>query len=253
MPMGGQPQPQAVQPAVAQAMPMGGQPQPGYGQPAMAMPMGGQQMMQQQAPSQMVAQGSVGLQMFAPFGDMFIKQRVELLEAITGFETANAYDIFAGGHPGAPIFYAGEQSDCCTRNCCGSIRPFSVAIMAVNNPAQPVMSISRPLRCDTPLCCCYLQEIDVFEGPLGGKLVGKLCQTYSVCGSEFDVVVGGHQLVYRISGPCCVCDGPCCEDQHFMIKTPSGMHIDTPAGPARITKMGGGDIGHAVQQAMTGT
>eukprot|EP01048_Picozoa_sp_COSAG05_P009274 COSAG05_NODE_750_length_7545_cov_22.231265_5_plen_52_part_00 len=41
--------------------------------------------------------------MLAPFGDMFIQQRVELLEAITGFETANAYDIFAGGQPGAPV------------------------------------------------------------------------------------------------------------------------------------------------------
>ena len=77
----------------------------------------------------------------------------------------------------------------------------------------------------------------VYDGPVGSKPLGQLQQVYSPCGSEFDVVVGG-KVQYRISGPCCVCDGPCCGDQQFFINTPTGGQIQTPVGVARITKMG---------------
>jgi hypothetical protein len=281
MPMGGGQQ----QPPMVSAMPMGGQQpqvaQHGYGQPQMAQQGYGQPQMAQQGygqpqmamanahqagygqpqtaqqgyapPPQQIPMavgggGGGGCSILAQFGDMFVKQQVELLEMITGFETANSYHIFGGMSP-QPVMFAGEQSDCCVRQCCGSIRNFDMAVCAVGN-GMPLFSFRRPLRCSTPHCCCYLQELEVFQGAPGGQQIGKLIQQYSCCGSEFHVTVG-DRVVYHISGPCCVCDGPCCGDQEFMICTPGGAPITTQGGPARITKMGARGFGDAMQQSMT--
>jgi hypothetical protein len=180
------------------------------------------------------------------------------LEALTGFETENQYDIFGivNGQT-QQVLYAAEQSDCCGRQCCGSSRPFGMLLFGANDPAgQPVLSIDRPLRCKPPLGCCCLQELTVYSG--GGRSggdrtpIGTLQQDYVCCGSEFSVLVGGI-LCFRILGPVCVCDGPCCGDQEFFIVTPTGhQHIPTPGGDARITKLGGGDsVEAAVQEAAT--
>ena len=41
-----------------------------------------------------------------------------------------------------------------------------------------------------PVCCCYLQEMEIFNGAGGGAPVGTLVQEYSCCGSEFNIMVG---------------------------------------------------------------
>ena len=271
-PMGGQPamavaQPMGGQPAmaVAQPMPMQGQPamavaqpmgaQPGYGQAQQMQPMQQMPMQPQMVPMQQQQQAAYsnggGVGVLAQFGDLFIKQQVEILEAFTGFETANAYDILgtAGGVP-QQVFFAGEDSDCCERQMCGPSRSFRMNIFSPANPAQPIFSIDRPLRCKPPLCCCYLQELTVYNGPVGGAPIGQLLQQYACCGSEFDIVVGS-QLVFKIAGPICVCDGPFCGDQEFFITSPQGQHIQTPAGPARITKMGSRGFEGAIQEMAT--
>ena len=231
-------QPMAMAVATPMAMPTAAMPvavaQPGYGQAAVATAAVA-------APHQ-----AGGVHYLAAYGDLFIKQRVELLEVVTGFETANAYDIL-GTQNGQtePLFFAGEQSDCCTRQCCGSNRCFEMAVFSATNASSastPLMTFERPLRNRPPGCCCYLQEIKVFneDGAARGESpIGRLMQNYSCCGSAFSVLVGGV-VQFKISGPVCICDGPCCGDQQFFITTgTSGQHIETPAGPARITKMGG--------------
>ena len=264
-PMGGQPgygqmaQPgygQMAQPGygMAVAQPMGGQPgyghpvaQPGYGQvqPAMAVA----QPMQMQPMQPMQPMGGFGVAMLAQFGDLFIKQRVEMLEAITGFETANAYDIMsmAGGMP-QQIFFAGEQSECCERQCCGSSRSFVMNIYSPANPQQPVFSIDRPLRCKPPACCCFLQELTVRDA--SGAEIGMLVQQYTCCASEFHVMVKGH-LAYKVLGPICVCDGPFCGDQEFFVTAANDQRIQTPGGPARITKMGSRGFEGAMNEMFT--
>ena len=126
-----------------------------------------------------------------------------------------------------------------------------MTILSPTNPGMPLISVYRPLRCSTPLCCCYLQEIDIFEGAVGGRHIGKIRQIYSWCASQFEVVVG-RDVVFHINGPCCVCDGACCDDQHFTITNPADVEIDTPGGPARITKMGDRTFEETIQQSMTG-
>lgn len=199
-----------------------------------------------------MVQGGGSLQMLAMYGDVFVKQKVEVLEAITGFETQNEYDIIATQN-GVPvqIAFAGEQSECCERQCCGSSRSFRMQVMPtgpMGPQGLPLFTIDRPLRCKPPMCCCYLQELTVNDG--SGAEIGRLQQNYTCCASEFDVFVGGS-CVYKIAGPCCVFDGPCCGDQEFFVTLPNGTHIQTPVGPSRITKKGAQGFEGAMNEMLT--
>uniref|UniRef100_A0A1I8FDQ6 Phospholipid scramblase n=1 Tax=Macrostomum lignano TaxID=282301 RepID=A0A1I8FDQ6_9PLAT len=55
-----------------------------------------------------------------------VKQQVEMLEALTGFETNNKYDI--KDSEGKKVYKAKEHSGVCSRMCLGSQRPFRIEI-----------------------------------------------------------------------------------------------------------------------------
>ena len=90
---------------------------------------------------------------------LIIKQQVEILEAFTGFETANKYKVL--NSIGQDVFYAKEDTDCCNRQCCGPGRSFEMNIL--NNQMLEVLHLVRPLRCQS--CCfpCCLQELEVYS------------------------------------------------------------------------------------------
>ena len=67
-------------------------------QPPLVQSITMQPLMQQQY----AAVGS-GCQRLAPFADLFVKQQVQLLEVMTGFEEANKYDIFVRKAPQIPM------------------------------------------------------------------------------------------------------------------------------------------------------
>ena len=70
-----------------------------------------------------------------------------------GFETNNKFTI--KNSVGQKVYYAVEENDCLTRNCCGPLRPFEMKIL--DNYRNQVINLSRPLACDS--CCfpCCLQ------------------------------------------------------------------------------------------------
>jgi len=87
----------------------------------------------------MVPQGAVmapvaflgnGMDVLAAVPAVFLKQKVETLEAMTGFETENRYKIKeyfpTTNHKGRDLFKAKEDSDCCARQFCGPSRPFTL-------------------------------------------------------------------------------------------------------------------------------
>ncbi|NXD67142.1 PLS2 scramblase, partial [Eolophus roseicapillus] len=86
---------------------------------------------------------------------ILIHQQIELLEILTGFETNNKYEI--KNTLGQRVYFAAEDTDCCTRNCCGPSRPFTIRI--IDNLGHEVITLQRPLRCSS--CCfpCCLQEV----------------------------------------------------------------------------------------------
>lgn len=73
--------------------------------------------------------------------------------ALLGFETNNKYTI--KNSVGQKVFYAVEENDCCTRNCCGPMRPFEMKIL--DNFKNEVIHLSRPLACQSCFFPCCLQ------------------------------------------------------------------------------------------------
>uniref|UniRef100_A0A8C3A5H6 Phospholipid scramblase n=1 Tax=Cyclopterus lumpus TaxID=8103 RepID=A0A8C3A5H6_CYCLU len=80
--------------------------------------------------------------------------------AFIGFETNNQYEI--KNSLGQKIYKAKEKNDCCTRNCCGSLRSFDMKIKDTTD--REVIRLIRPLRCVSCWCPCCLQEVCVCVG-----------------------------------------------------------------------------------------
>ena len=120
-----------------------------------------------------------GLQYLTMVDQLLVKQKVEILEAFTGFETANKYKVF--NSLGQEVYYAKEDTDCCTRQCCGPARPFDMNITDMQG--QEVIHLNRPLRCQS--CCfpCCLQELEVSSPP--GSVIGKIEQKWSIIYPNF--------------------------------------------------------------------
>nr|XP_044992439.1 phospholipid scramblase 1 isoform X2 [Jaculus jaculus]XP_044992440.1 phospholipid scramblase 1 isoform X2 [Jaculus jaculus] len=152
-----------------------------------------------------------GLEYLTQIDQVLVDQQVELLEVLTGFETNNKYEI--KNSLGQRIYFAVEDTDCCTRNCCGPLRPFTLRIL--DNLGQEVMTLERPLRCGS--CCfpCCLQEIEIQAPP--GVPVGYVTQTWHPCLPKFTLQNEKREDVLKVGGPCVVCS--CCSDVDFQIKS----------------------------------
>ncbi|XP_047731728.1 phospholipid scramblase 1 isoform X2 [Prionailurus viverrinus] len=113
-----------------------------------------------------------GLEYLSQIDQILVHQQIELLEVITGFETNNKYEI--KNSFGQKIYFAVEDTDCCTRNCCGASRPFTMRI--IDNMGQEVITLERPLRCDSCCCPCCLQEIKSLDEE---TIVGKISKQWT--------------------------------------------------------------------------
>ena len=74
---------------------------------------------------------------------------------ILGTETSNKYEI--KNSLGQRIYFAVEESICFNRTFCSTLR--SCTLKITDNSGQEVMTVNRPLRCNSCWCPCYLQEV----------------------------------------------------------------------------------------------
>lgn len=213
-PQAGYPPPQAgyppTQPGYAPT-------QPGYAppinqQPGYAAPGQGQWMQAPPAP----VNCPPGLEYLTQIDQLLVKQQVELLEAFTGFETNNKYKIL--NSMGQQVFFAAEDTDCCTRQCCGPARPFEMKIL--DNLQREVIHLTRPLRCSSCFFPCCLQEIEVQSPP--GTVLGYCSQEWSICIPKFEIQNAQRETVLRIEGPFCQCN--ICGDVEFQVLSADGQN-----------------------------
>jgi len=199
------PQP-GFQPGYSQpGYPQPGYPQPGYPQPGY-MPQDGYQAPGGYAPPQQlmpmpnsnIPNCPPGLEYLTQIDQILVKQKREILEAIIGFETKNKYEI--KNSMGQKIYYAKEDTDCCTRNCCGPVRPFLLDIF--DNSNRKVLQLDRPLRCTSCLCFCCLQTLTVYDSL--GNVLGFIEQSWSIFTPKFKIKNSAGQTVLKIEGPLCV-------------------------------------------------
>ncbi|XP_034517758.1 phospholipid scramblase 1 isoform X4 [Ailuropoda melanoleuca] len=113
-----------------------------------------------------------GLEYLSQIDQILVHQQIELLEALTGFETNNKYEI--KNSFGQRIYFATEDTDFCTRNCCGDSRPFTMRIL--DNMGREVITLERPLKCDCCCCPCCLQEIKSLDEE---NVVGKISKQWT--------------------------------------------------------------------------
>lgn len=154
-----------------------------------------------------------GLEYLTQIDQMLVQQQVELLEAFVGFETANKYVV--KNTLGQQIYFAAEDTNCCTRQCCGNNRCFDMKIL--DNTQKEVIHLHRDLRCTTCWCPCFLQKMEVTAG---GQTIGYVCQTWSPCFPKFSVQDAKGDVVLRIEGPFCTCN--CCGDVEFDVTSEDG-------------------------------
>ncbi|EDW80069.1 uncharacterized protein Dwil_GK24075 [Drosophila willistoni] len=158
-----------------------------------------------------------GLEYLTTIDQLLVKQKVELLEAFTGFETNNKFSI--KNALGQKVYYAVEDNDCCTRNCCGPSRPFDMKIF--DNFQQEVIHLYRPLACSA--CCfpCCLQSLEVSAPP--GNVIGRIEQEWSICSPSFRILNHIGDTVLRIEGPFCTFS--LCGDVEFNVVSLTGEKV----------------------------
>lgn len=158
-----------------------------------------------------------GLEYLTKIDQLIIHQQIEVLELLFGCETNNKYEI--KNALWQRVYFAAEVNDCCTLNCCGTIRPFTIKIF--DNMGQQVIELNRPLRCDCSCCPCCLQELEVRAPP--GIPIGYVKQLCHPCLPQFVVQNEARQDVLKIFGPCVVCS--CCGDVNFDVLSLDEQHI----------------------------
>ncbi|XP_050967231.1 phospholipid scramblase 1 isoform X1 [Labeo rohita] len=169
-----------------------------------------------------------GLEYLTQIDQILIHQKIELLEAIIGFETNNQYEI--KNSMGQKIFHAKERTNCCIRNLCGPLRSFELEIR--DNYDQEVIHLSRPYRCTSCCCFCCLQEMEVQAPP--GNTIGYIKQDWHMFKPKFSLYDMSKTKVLSIEGPLCAIS--CCGDVDFDITVKDGQSV------GRISKQWSGFI-----------
>ncbi|XP_056008815.1 phospholipid scramblase 2-like isoform X3 [Ostrea edulis] len=205
--------------------------QPGYGPPpgqpymqGVPPPPPGLQNVQQMwvARPEPIAGCPPGLEYLTMVDQLLVKQQIELLEAFTGWETANKYKIV--NSQGQQVYFAAEESDTCTRQCCGPNRGFTMHI--TDNMGQEVIRVTREFKCGAgcPWCACVdalAHEITIEAPP--GQVVGYVKQEQSWCPPNYSIQDANHQEILHMTGPVCMITGPCCpNDIDFDIMAKDG-------------------------------
>ncbi|XP_076678060.1 phospholipid scramblase 1 isoform X2 [Andrena cerasifolii] len=154
-----------------------------------------------------------GLEYLMALDHLFVMQKVELLEAFTGFETKNKYSVVNA--LSQPVFYVVEDSGCCARCCLGTYRHCEFEVF--DNSRKEILRMVRPCRCDSCCCPCCLQELEVYSGD---TLLGSVTQDWSLWQPSFSVRDASRETVLTIRGPWI----KCCVNVSFKVRSADGEH-----------------------------
>ena len=178
------------------------------------------------APQQSPPDCPPGLEYLTDLDQLIIHQQVEVVEAITGFETKNRYRI--RNTQGKDVYHAVEASNCLLRQCCGPCRPFNMVVS--DSQEREVITLHRPLRCCHWCCFCCLQEVEVQSPP--GTTIGYIQQDFTFLYPWFSILNEDRDTLLKLKGPCCCYT---CGDVEFEV-----MSTDGTQSIGKITKQWSG-------------
>jgi len=171
---------------------------------------------------------TAGLEYLAQVDQLLVQQQIELIEAFTGFETANKYVV--KNSLGQQVYYAVEDTDCCTRQCCGPSRPFDIRIL--DGQQREVIHLSRPLRCQCCICFCCLQQLEVTDA--SGTVIGLVKQDWTLLHQNFTISRPDGTKMLKIRGPICACSCRCGDIEFFVMSADGSQEV------GKITKQWSG-------------
>ena len=186
---------------------------------------------------------------------IYIKQKMNMTEVITGINTANTYQIFELSGSGEPlrkqIFECKETSDCCDRMCVSpECRAISLDIrkvpMNIDYAAETVIRLVRECQCTC--FCCNRPEMKIYYVEGGQNLyLGRVFDPFDCCSNNYDVFDGNNNKKFHVEAECCqlgfCCQCPCDSCQNIEFKLWSG---DKQRQESSIWKRGAGCAKEAI-------
>ncbi|KAM3136666.1 hypothetical protein pb186bvf_011302 [Paramecium bursaria] len=139
---------------------------------------------------------------------IYIRQKFLVIEALTGCQTPNVYNVFAGNEKGhqvgnKPIFQCREKSECLQRifllaNC----RAFEINVKQDDSHDQVVLKFDRDCRCT---CLCFNRpHMDVkLISKSRQENIGRIVCPFYWCDKGVHVHGQGDELRYKIIAGCC--------------------------------------------------
>ncbi|XP_060597103.1 phospholipid scramblase 2-like [Ruditapes philippinarum] len=198
--------------------------QPGQGQKGVGMPMAPMSEVQTIVLPHGLPQG---LAYLSALSEVQIHQQFDALEVLSGCERNNKYQICNSNNQ--QFMYAKEDTDCLTRQCFGTMRPFTMNI--TDNNWQPLIQMYRPLKCvGSFMWCCCLQEMSIMSPP--GNTIGSIKQIWTCWLPKYEVYDNQGSHIFTINGECCYC--ACGTDINFQVSDVTGTDV------GRIIKHWGG-------------
>ena len=183
--------------------------------------------------------------------EVIIEQKIELLEVLTGCESANRYNVYLLDKDKTKkfLFKCKEISNWCCRNCCFSnMRAFDLKMVHIinsnknTNYKKTIAEFNRKFEC-TCFCCSRpkMEGIIFGEGENGmkriKKSIGGVIETFS-CGPFLFVYGSNNEIRWKIYAEYCQC-GFCCRDTSFgkcyevdfwIYDANSDMQVNKPVG-----------------------
>lgn len=169
------------------------------------------------APGQMhmgYGQMSAPLACLSQHSRVEVKEKASWIEALTAIagqevEMPNRYQVLADGGR-EQLFFAAEQTDCCTRNlkqCFPDCAPWNLHVLYTeggNN--MSAFHVQRPWTCT---CCCFNRPVMEVSDATTGQKLGSIVDHFACCGLTFTVRDAADNDVLKANGGCCQL-GLCC-------------------------------------------
>uniref|UniRef100_A0A671QBJ7 Phospholipid scramblase n=1 Tax=Sinocyclocheilus anshuiensis TaxID=1608454 RepID=A0A671QBJ7_9TELE len=127
--------------------------------------------------------------------------------ALAGLESNNKYEI--RNSMGQNVFYAVEENDCLTRQCCGPLRSFTIRVL--DNFGQEIITV----------ICLDGKKLEIQAPP--GNTVGYVLQQWHPFLPKFTIENEHREPVLKLQGP--FCGWSCLPDVDFEILTMDEVSI----------------------------
>jgi len=150
-----------------------------------------------------------------------VKQKVELLEAFVGWETPNKYTV--KDQAGNKVFYVGEESDLCLRQCFGRNRPFTLQVKDAQG--SNILTFDRSLSCTCCFGMCCSDSLTV-SAP-NGQVLGTVVEECNILFPMFSLKDAAGNTLLKIEGPLCPMTFGCAQGAVFRVLTPNGVSVGT--------------------------